>query len=147
MRGAVRPSLEEIGMAHFYTTMQSPVVLLKLVASDNGLTAVLWEDDHPKRVRRGSQIESPDHAILKRAEQQLREYFAGEREAFDIDLDFVGMEFQRSVWKALLAIPYGETRAPTGRSRMRSATQRRCAPSGPRTAGTRSRSSRPATGS
>jgi methylated-DNA-[protein]-cysteine S-methyltransferase len=134
-------------MAHFYTTMQSPVGLLKLVASDNGLTAVLWEDDHPKRVRRGSQIESPDHAILKRAEQQLREYFAGEREAFDIDLDFVGMEFQRSVWKALLAIPYGETRAPTGRSRMRSATQRRCAPSAPRTAGTRSRSSRPATGS
>jgi methylated-DNA-[protein]-cysteine S-methyltransferase len=92
--GVVRLSLEGIGMTHFYTTVQSPVGELKLVASNNGLTAILWENDHPKRVRLGTLVASPDHPVLKRAEEQLREYFAGEREAFDLDLEFLGTEFQ-----------------------------------------------------
>ena len=40
---------------------------------------------------------------------QLREYFAGERQTFTIDLAPKGTEFQRAVWNALLAIPYGAT--------------------------------------
>ena len=39
----------------------------------------------------------------------LGEYFAGERRAFDMPLAMEGSEFQRSVWRALVAIPYGET--------------------------------------
>jgi len=98
-------------MTHFYKTIQSPVGMLKLVSGDRGLGAILWEDDDPKRVPLGDLIESPDHPVLKRAERQLNEYFAGTRTAFDLDLDFVGTDFEKKVWSALLAIPFGETRS------------------------------------
>ena len=40
---------------------------------------------------------------------QLDEYFAGEREEFDLPLDPVGTDFQQSAWMALRTIPYGTT--------------------------------------
>jgi methylated-DNA-[protein]-cysteine S-methyltransferase len=49
--------------------------------------------------------------VLVEAERQLREYFAGRRQAFDLKLDFAGTPFQKSVWKALLTIPFGQTRS------------------------------------
>ncbi|MBF0786031.1 methylated-DNA--[protein]-cysteine S-methyltransferase [Muribacter muris] len=42
-------------------------------------------------------------------EQQLTEYFSGKREEFDIPLDFIGTDFQISVWQYLLNIPFGKT--------------------------------------
>src|SRR6185437_17104518 len=42
---------------------------------------------------------------------QLGEYFAGKRRKFDVELDFAGTDFQKKVWRALLAIPFGETRS------------------------------------
>ena len=45
----------------------------------------------------------------QRAIEQLDEYLAGERTAFDIALEMVGTDFQQSVWNALVTIPYGET--------------------------------------
>jgi methylated-DNA-[protein]-cysteine S-methyltransferase len=41
---------------------------------------------------------------------QLEDYFCGNRTGFDVALDVGGTEFRRLVWKALCAIPYGETR-------------------------------------
>jgi methylated-DNA-[protein]-cysteine S-methyltransferase len=84
---------------------------LKLVASDEGLTAILWKNDSPGRVPLNDLIESPDHPVLRAAEKQLREYFAGKRSRFDLKLDFVGTPFQKKVWRALLKIPFGETRS------------------------------------
>ncbi len=98
-------------MTFSYKTMASPVGELKLVASDHGLSAILWENDDPARVRLGPLVEDVDHPILIEAERQIDEYFAGGRKAFTVPLDFHGTEFQRSVWAALLAIPYGETRS------------------------------------
>ena len=46
---------------------------------------------------------------VRMAERQLREYFAGERLAFDLALDLAGTSFQLAVWRALTAIPYGGT--------------------------------------
>ena len=43
--------------------------------------------------------------------KQLEEYFAGTRKTFEIPLNPQGTEFQKKVWKALLKIPYGETRS------------------------------------
>jgi methylated-DNA-[protein]-cysteine S-methyltransferase len=40
---------------------------------------------------------------------QLAEYFDGTRTAFDLPLDPIGTPFQRTVWRALVEIPYGET--------------------------------------
>jgi methylated-DNA-[protein]-cysteine S-methyltransferase len=97
-------------MAYVYKTITSPVGRLKLVASDSGLAAILWEHDDPKRVRLGDLMEDPSHPILRQAEQQLSEYFAGERQAFTVDLDMQGTAFQKKVWAALLMIPFGETR-------------------------------------
>lgn len=52
---------------------------------------------------------SREDAVLTEAARQLAEYFAGERERFDLPLAPRGTEFQRRVWRALSAIPYGTT--------------------------------------
>jgi methylated-DNA-[protein]-cysteine S-methyltransferase len=98
-------------MSLVYKTMESPVGQLKLVASDEGLVAVLWQNDRPSRVRLGELIEDDQHPILLKAERQLGEYFAGKRKEFEVPLDMRGTSFQKNVWEALLAIPFGETRS------------------------------------
>jgi methylated-DNA-[protein]-cysteine S-methyltransferase len=83
------------------------------VASDSGLAAILWENDNPRRVPLNVVAEERDRPVLLETERQLREYFAGERQAFSVPLDFGGTEFQNLVWQALLSIPFGETRTYT----------------------------------
>ena len=51
------------------------------------------------------------NALIDKAIRQLEEYFTGKRERFDLPLNPYGTDFQRSVWKALQEIPYGETRS------------------------------------
>ena len=96
---------------HVCKTMDSPVGKLTLVASEQGLAAILWEHDRPRRV--GLKIDGEDtrHPVLLEAERQLGEYFAGRRTAFALPLDFAGTPFQTKVWSALLTIPFGETRS------------------------------------
>jgi methylated-DNA-[protein]-cysteine S-methyltransferase len=98
-------------MPYFTKTIPSPVGALKLVASERGLCAVLWENDNPKRVRLGELVVSPHHPILLQAEHELTEYFAGDRTSFEVPLNAAGSEFQKKVWKALSTIPYGQTRS------------------------------------
>ena len=94
-----------------FRTMSSPVGTLTLVASDTGLFAILWENDDPRRVKLGPLVERRDHAILVETEAQLAAYFGGELRRFDVPLEFHGTAFQKSVWSALLTIPFGETRS------------------------------------
>ena len=94
-----------------FMEMPSPVGILKLVATENALVAVLWENENPKRVRLAELIEQVNHPILLETQKQLREYFAGTRHQFDLPLDFEGTVFQKKVWQALLGIPFGETRS------------------------------------
>jgi len=98
-------------MAYAYKSISSPVGMLKLVASERGLAAILWENDDPERVRLEPLVEDPTNPILIEAERQLASYFAGKLKAFDVPLDFKGTAFQKSVWAALLTIPFGETRS------------------------------------
>ena len=48
-------------------------------------------------------------AIVRQAEQELREYFAGRRRTFTVKQDLEGTEFQRKAWQAMRKIPFGET--------------------------------------
>jgi methylated-DNA-[protein]-cysteine S-methyltransferase len=98
-------------MTYAYKTMKSPVGELKLVASDKGLAAILWENDKPRRVRLDPGLEDKNHPVLLEAERQLNDYFSGKRKSFSVKLDFRGTEFQKKVWAALLTIPFGETRS------------------------------------
>lgn len=94
-----------------YMEMASPVGCLKLVATETALVAVLWENENPKRVRLAELVENSQHPILLETQKQLNEYFAGQRQKFDLPLDFEGTDFQQRVWQALLTIPFGETRS------------------------------------
>jgi methylated-DNA-[protein]-cysteine S-methyltransferase len=98
-------------MTYVYKFIDSPLGQLKLVASDKGLAAVLWENDDPRRVRLGPLVEDSDNKLLKEAEKQLHAYFKGKLKKFTVPLDFKGTDFQKSVWAALLTIPFGETRS------------------------------------
>lgn len=98
-------------MSYVYKTVASPVGMLTLVARGGRLAAVLWENDRPGRVRLGAMRPDDADPVLCEAERQLAEYFAGRRTRFELELDFIGTDFQKKVWQALLTIPYGQTRS------------------------------------
>ncbi|CAG4901730.1 methylated-DNA--[protein]-cysteine S-methyltransferase [Paraburkholderia gardini] len=98
-------------MSYAYKVVNSLVGKLKLVSKGRGLVAILWESERPNRVRLGEMVEVEHDPVLDETERQLKEYFAGERTCFDLELDFAGTAFQKKVWAALLTIPFGETRS------------------------------------
>ena len=98
-------------MTYSYKKIDSPVGELKLVASDKGVAAILWENDNPDRVPLGPLMVESENPILRETERQLGAYFAGRLKTFTVPLDFKGTAFQRRVWEALLTIPFGETRS------------------------------------
>jgi methylated-DNA-[protein]-cysteine S-methyltransferase len=94
-----------------YKFIPSPVGDLKLVASDEGLVAVMWKNGRPQRVPVDDCVENPSHPLLLRTETELNEYFSRKRTTFTVPLDLRGTHFQKQVWEALLGIPFGETRS------------------------------------
>ena len=93
-----------------YSVMQSPIGPLTIVATNGALVAVLMDGHHRSPVPESAWGERVDDA-LPDATRQLEEYFAGQRQAFNLPLAPSGTEFQRRVWAALAEIPYGETRS------------------------------------
>ena len=89
-------------MSYTFITLPSPVGELKLVANGSRLAAILWENDKPNRVRLGPMREAPDLPILVNARQQLTEYFAGNRQRFDLKPCLMGMRrgSASSMWVA-----------------------------------------------
>src|SRR5690348_11536717 len=89
------------------TTVDSPIGELTLASDGEGLTGLyMTEQRHRPEL---PAADGDDDAVLAAAREQLAEYFAGERRNFDLPLKPAGTPFQRSVWEALRAIPYGET--------------------------------------
>jgi len=89
-----------------YTRIESPVGPLVLAASDAGLHHVLFGNS--KRAKLDPEWRE-DAAPSREAVQQLRAYFAGELEDFDLRLAPEGTDFQKNVWHKLRGIPYGGT--------------------------------------
>lgn len=98
-------------MEFVYKLIDSPLGKLTIVARASKLVAILWENEQPNRVRLGEMEQQDANPILLEVERQLQEYFKGQRQKFDLPLEFDGTEFQKQVWQALLQIPYGETRS------------------------------------
>ena len=96
---------------YVHKTMGSPVGTLTLVATDDGLAGILWENDWPNRTPLDIGARADGHPVLIKAESQLNEYFSGGRKEFALELDVEGTPFQRAVWNALRTIPFGETRS------------------------------------
>ena len=95
---------------NYHKIIASPVGELLLIATENGLAAILWENDDPDRVKIDLGERNDHHPVLIETEQQLAEYFDKKRTEFSIRIDFTGTDFQKKVWNALLTIPFGETR-------------------------------------
>jgi methylated-DNA-[protein]-cysteine S-methyltransferase len=81
-------------------SISSPVGNLVLVEDEGAIVAVHWAES---RGGNGS-------PLLTEAARQLDDYFAGKLTVFDLPLRPAGTAFERSVWAAMLDIPYGETR-------------------------------------
>lgn len=96
-------------MTLIYKEMKSLVGKVKLVANDQALVAVLWENDAATRVKLPAMSKTSKHPILDKTESQLEEYFSGARTKFDLPLNPLGTEFQRKVWEGLSKIPFGKT--------------------------------------
>ncbi len=56
-----------------------------------------------------TEIKEGTNKHLRRLKKQLMEYFKGKRKEFSVALDYQGTDFQKSVWKSLVGIPYGKT--------------------------------------
>lgn len=84
-------------------------VLGPLVLSGDGALAGVWFDPHRGASPVGEEWKRDDDAFGD-AVAQLDEYLDGRRRAFDLETNPGGTPFQRRVWSALLAIPYGDTR-------------------------------------
>jgi methylated-DNA-[protein]-cysteine S-methyltransferase len=80
--------------------VDTPIGTLGLVASERGLTGVLWS---------AKGLPDDPSPLLDEAAAQLEAYFAGELTSFALPLDLEGTEFQRRCWLALGSIPYGRT--------------------------------------
>ena len=92
------------------TRYDSPLGPMTLAATEAGLAGAWFEGQRhlPPELERWP--EQPTHPLLQRAAAQLDAYFAGRQSSFDLPLDLSGgTAFQQSVWRALLAIPSGQT--------------------------------------
>ena len=94
--GAVE-GLASVARMHRVDTKVGP---LWLASADGGLASIAF---------RGPTGARSDDALLMEAEQQLHSYFAGELVSFELPLAPRGTDFQRGVWDAVAAIPYGTT--------------------------------------
>jgi O-6-methylguanine DNA methyltransferase len=101
-----------------WTKLESPVGVLHLAATEDGLCRVEFAagtDDFFAWLsgQAGVGPESSSN-MLSDVSTQLREYFSGDRQWFDLVLDLKGTDFQRQVWRQLLSIPYGVTQTYGG---------------------------------
>jgi methylated-DNA-[protein]-cysteine S-methyltransferase len=89
----------------FYDTLDTPLGTLHLIFAERILVGISLNNKPPEGIHWGKNETST------RAKTELTEYFNRERTEFTLRTSFVeGTDFEQSVWKALIEVPYGETR-------------------------------------
>ncbi len=86
----------------YQSKYNSPIGELYITADNYSLLSVLFSSKE--------NAISSENNIIKNTKKQLDEYFSRRRKVFDLPLNPIGTEFQKSVWKELIKIPYGQTR-------------------------------------
>ena len=97
----------------YKTHYDSPLGGMLLSADEKGLTG-LWFDGQKYfayGLAESEACEEQENSILTDAKRWLDIYFSGNEPDFDLPLNPTGTDFQKRVWRALLNIPYGETRS------------------------------------
>jgi methylated-DNA-[protein]-cysteine S-methyltransferase len=104
-------------ITYYTTTVESPAgPLLCVVGEDGSVVRIEFENgrDAQKVTRKlaaeGFRVEEDAHRTAE-VRRQLEEYFAGERQTFELSLAPEGTPFERTVWTELSRIPYGQTRS------------------------------------
>ncbi|MGH9794511.1 MAG: methylated-DNA--[protein]-cysteine S-methyltransferase [Candidatus Acidiferrales bacterium] len=96
------------------TTVKSPIGRIYVEAGPAGVTRMEIAKGHRGTAahrKSASPAARQARGHVTRAIRQLKEYFAGRRQEFDLPLDLRGTPHQQAVWHGLLDIPYGETLA------------------------------------
>lgn len=88
-----------------YFCYDTEIGRIKISEKDEKIIGFVFSD-----YKKEDEIEKETDAIRK-TYLQLKEYLSGKRKNFDIEIEMIGTEFQKKVWKELLNIPYGETRS------------------------------------
>jgi len=94
----------------YYSVWKSPIGNLHLIARDDALLSLSFDQNTPAILKRLGITELIEHEnpLIRQAKSELGEYFEGRRTSFEVHVDLRGTEFQKRVWESLLKIPYGE---------------------------------------
>jgi len=92
-----------------FDTVPSPLGPLVLATDGVALTGAWFDGQRYPPPIDTTWTRRPDATVLRRAAVELAEYFAGRRTRFELVLAPSGTPFQRAVWEAIAAVPYGET--------------------------------------
>ena len=92
-----------------YTYFDSPLGRMLLTSNGRALTGLYFVGQKHAAVPASDWAQQPGAALFAQAQAELAQYFAGQRERFDLPLAPAGTPFQARVWQALRAIPCGTT--------------------------------------
>ncbi|CAM2978444.1 methylated-DNA--[protein]-cysteine S-methyltransferase [Hathewaya histolytica] len=96
---------------NYYARYNSIIGELYIIVDEKGLKRIeLCKENFQAYLSKNKDIKENTLAcneIIK----QLEEYFKGERKTFELSISLEGTEFRKKVWRALMKIPYGETRS------------------------------------
>lgn len=92
-----------------HTVIDSPVGRLTLVAANGALAGLYMVDQRHRPVEETFGTPSGEVGLFAEVAAQLKDYFAGQLQVFELPLTFAGTPFQQRVWTVLRGIPYGDT--------------------------------------
>lgn len=95
-------SKSDAGFVPAGATFRTRIGWIDIRVEEGAVTQLHWRNIEPKVLA--------SDPLAEEAKRQVEAYLEGRLTRFDVPLRYEGSEYQRSVWEALLRIPFGETR-------------------------------------